>query len=316
MQRYIVKRLLMLIPVIVGVSFLVFAIMDLAGGDVTVAMGAEQMSAEQLAALRERLGLDRPMLVRYFEYMLGLCRGDLGNSAISGAPVMQLFWEKFPSTMLLALAATVVNLSVSLPLGIYSARHNGSLADNIAVVGGLLGLSIPGFWLGLMLMILFSLQLGWLPSQGNDGFLNIILPAITLGIGQMAVITRTTRSAMLDVIHSDYLRTARSKGVPEKQVINKHALRNALIPIITVFGSQFAMSLAGAALIESVFSWPGVGRLLVDAMQSRDTSVVTGCIIMKTINISVILLLVDLLYAFVDPRIKSQYAGGGKKKRG
>ena len=316
MHRYVIKRILLLIPVIIGVSLFIFVSMDLAAGDVTDFMGGEEMDEQQLHELRERLGLNDPLLVRYVKYMWGLIRGDLGKSMITGDPVMEMYLQKLPKTLKLAIATTIVSTSLSIPLGIFAAKRSGSLFDNAAMVGALLGLSIPNFWLGLMLIIVFSLYLGWLPSQGDQGFLSLILPAITVGTGHMASITRTTRSAMLDVLRADYLRTARAKGVPEKQVINKHALRNALIPIITVVGGSFAGSLGGATLTETVFSWPGLGRLLIDSLNSRDTQVVTGVVIMKTIMISVILLLVDLLYAFVDPRIKSQYARGGKKKRG
>ena len=316
MHRYVIKRLLLLIPVIIGVSLFIFVAMELAAGDVTDVLGGDDMTAEQLHALRERLGLNDPLLVRYAKYLWGLLHGDLGNSYITGKPVMEIYIEKLPATMKLATATCIVAVALSLPLGIYAARHRGTIQDNLAAVAGILGLSIPNFWLGLMLIIVFSLYLGWLPSQGDHGITSIILPAITVGTGHMASITRTTRSSMLDVIRSDYLRTARAKGVPEKQVINKHALRNALIPIITVVGAQYAASLGGATLTENVFSWPGLGRQLIDSLNSRDTQVVTGVVIMKTIMISLILLLVDILYAFVDPRIKSQYARGGKKKRG
>ena len=298
-------------------SLFIFVSLDLAAGDVTDTLGGDDMTEEQLHALRERLGLNDPLLVRYAKYMWGLLHGDLGNSYITGKPVMEIYLQKLPATMKLATATCIVAVALSLPLGIFAAKRHGGLADNLAMIGGLLGLSIPNFWLGLMLIIVFSLYLGWLPSQGDHhGILSLILPAITVGTGHMATITRTTRSSMLDVIRSDYLRTARAKGVPEKQVINKHALKNALIPIITVVGAQYAASLGGATLTENVFSWPGLGRQLIDSLNSRDTQVVTGVVIMKTIMISVILLLVDILYAFVDPRIKSQYARGGKKKRG
>ena len=316
MYRYILKRILLLIPVIIGVSFLVFTVMNLAAGDVTTAMGVDEMDPEQLEALRERLGLNDPFLIRYGKYMLGLLRGDLGTSYLTGKPVMESFLEKFPNTMLLAGGATLINLLISLPLGIFSATHRGTFLDNAAMVLALLGLSIPNFWLGLVLIIVFSLNLGWFPSGYNENalLLSLVLPAITLGTSHTASMTRTTRSAMLDVIRQDYLRTARAKGVPERKVINKHALRNALIPVITVAGGQFAGSLGGSVITESVFSWPGVGRLILDSINSRDTPVVVGCIIMKTIVICVILLIIDLLYAYVDPRIKSQYARGKRKK--
>ncbi|MBQ4424345.1 MAG: ABC transporter permease [Lachnospiraceae bacterium] len=315
MHKYILKRILMLIPVIFGVSLLVFCIMNVASGDVTAVMGAEELDAQQLYELKESLGLNDPLLVRYVKYMWNLItKGDLGTGYISKEPVMSLFLNRFPNTLKLALGSTLVCVILSIPLGIYSAVHHGSIADNVAMVGALLGLSIPNFWLGLVLIVIFALRLGWLPSEGAVGFKSIILPAITIGTGFMASMTRVTRSSMLDVIRSDYLRTARAKGAPERQVIYKHALKNALIPIITSIGETFATALGGAVVTEAVFSWPGVGRLIIDSIRSRDTMVVVGCIIMKTIVISVILLIVDILYAFVDPRIKSHYARARKAK--
>ena len=315
MWRYITKRILMLIPVILGTSLLVFCVMALAKGDaVTVMTAGQPLSTEQIEELRESLGLNRPLLVRYFDYLLDICRGDFGTSIISGEPVLKLFLSKFPATVKLALAATAVNIILSIPLGIFSARHQGSLADNGAMVVGLVGLSMPSFWLGLMLMTVFCVNLKWLPALSTAGdFKSIILPAIALGTGMMATSTRTTRSAMLDVLRQDYLRTARAKGVPEKTVINKHALKNAMIPILTTTGTQLAKAFGGGAVIEMVFAFPGVGKLLVDAIDTRDTNLACGCIILQTTITVVVLLLVDLLYGFVDPRIKAQYAKGGKK---
>ena len=315
MWRYITKRILMLIPVILGTSLLVFCVMALAKGDaVTVMTAGQPLSTEQIEELRESLGLNRPLLVRYFDYLLDICRGDFGTSIISGEPVLKLFLSKFPATVKLALAATAVNIVLSIPLGIFSARHQGSLADNGAMVVGLVGLSMPSFWLGLMLMTVFCVNLKWLPALSTAGdFKSIILPAIALGTGMMATSTRTTRSAMLDVLRQDYLRTARAKGVPEKVVINKHALKNAMIPILTTTGTQLAKAFGGGAVIEMVFAFPGVGKLLVDAIDTRDTNLACGCIILQTTITVVVLLLVDLLYGFVDPRIKAQYAKGGKK---
>ena len=224
--------------------------------------------------------------------------------------------QRLPATLLLAGASVLVSIVLSIPLGILAATKHGSLTDNASMVAALLGLSMPNFWLGLMLIIVFSLNLGWLPSSGfKDGFRSLILPAITIGTGLMATLTRTTRSSMLDVIRSDYLRTARAKGVPEKTVIRKHALKNAMIPIITVIGTQMGRTLGGSVVTENVFSWPGVGRLTIDAVKQRDTIMVTGCIIMSVIMISLIQLLVDITYAFVDPRLKSQYASGGGKRK-
>lgn len=312
MYRYVIKRLLMLIPITIITSFLVFFIINLAPGDVVGQLTGSEATPEEVAALRAELDLDKPIVVRYAKYFAGLLRGDLGTSYITGKSVYDSYMEKLPATLKLAVASILVSIAISIPLGISSAVHRGSVRDNVGMVAALLGLSMPNFWLGLLLIIVFALHLGWLPSGGSDGIASIILPAVTVGTGLTAMLTRTTRSSMLDVIRQDYLRTARAKGVPERLVIRKHALKNALIPIITVIGTQLGSCLGGAILTETVFAWPGVGCLILDAVNSRDTPMVTGCIILKTITISVILLAVDLLYAAVDPRIRAQYAKGGK----
>lgn len=316
MYKYICKRLLQLLPVLIGVSLLIFVIMDLASGDVTAIIAGEDMTQAEIEELRRSLGLTDPLLVRYVRYMWNLLHGDMGTSYIYGKPVWDMFITRFPNTLALAAGVTVFAVLTSIPLGVYSAVRHGSLADNISMIIAMLGMSIPNFWFGLMLIIVFSLNLGWFPSAGNEaGLRSLVLPALTLGTDKMASLARITRSSMLDVIRADYLRTARAKGVPERLVIYKHALRNALIPIITNIGGMFAGCLGGATVTESVFTWPGVGSLIIDSIKSRDTIVVTGCIIIKTVTISIVLLLVDILYAYVDPRIKSQYTKkGGKKK--
>lgn len=314
MHKYIFKRILMLIPVIIGVSFLIFCMMEAAPGDITDVIGAE-WTEEDLAALREELHLDKGLFYRYFAYMWDLIHGDLGYSYLLKASVWDLYIQRIPKTLLLAVASVIVCVVLSLPLGIYSALKHGTPIDNICTVGALLGLSIPNFWLGLLLIILFAQILGWFPAYGaNDGIKSVILPAFTIGTGLMAIMARTTRSSMLDVLRADYLRTARSKGVDEKLVINKHGLRNALIPIITVFGSQFGGCIGGSVVTENVFTWPGVGQLLVSAIKQRDTTLVCGLLIMTVIMISIVQLGVDILYAYVDPRLKSQYTNTKKRK--
>ncbi len=297
----------MLIPVIIGVTLLVYFILDLAPGDVTSMLGGEHMTAKELEEFRHQLGLDRPFAIRYLTYIKGLFSGDLGKSMVSGRSVLALFLNRLPITLALAVGSSIVSILISLPLGIYSAVHKGSIQDNIATVFAMLGLSMPSFWLGLILIIFFSLHLGWFPSSGFKGLSSVVLPAITLGTGYMATITRMTRSSMLDVIRQDYLRTARSKGAPEKDVIYKHALKNALIPIIAACGTQLGLALSGSVITENVFAIPGVGRLLMDSINQRDTPLILGCVVLTTIVISIVLLLVDLLYAVVDPRIKAQY---------
>ena len=301
----------MMIPVLIGVSFMIFFIMDLAPGNAIDMMG--DLTAEQEAAMISLYGYDRSVFYRYFLYVNNLLHGTLGTTVITGQSIAALYFQRLPATLVLALGTIVVSHLISLPLGIFSAVRSGSLWDNGSMVLALIGLSMPNFWLGLMLIILFALTLGWLPSGDFTGFKSVILPAITVGTGHTAMLTRTTRSSMIDVIRSDYLRTARAKGVPEKIVIRKHALRNALIPILTVSGTQLAGCLGGAVITEAVFSWPGVGRLIIDAINSRDPNAATGYIIMTTLLTSVLLLSVDLLYAYVDPRIKAQYTKGAKK---
>ena len=304
MFRYIMKRILMMIPVLIAVSFVVYFLMDLAPGDIISSMAPQDATEAEIEIMREELGLNGSLIERYFRYLGGLLKGDMGMSLSLKRPVADVFFERFPATLELALAATVVALAISIPLGIAAATHHRSFLDGFSMVTAMLGLSMPGFWLGLLLILFFSHQLGWFPSGGSGG----ILPAIALGAGQAGSLTRITRSSMLDVIRQDYLRTARAKGVSEKMVIRKHALKNALIPIITVFGSTLGNLLGGAVAIETVFSWPGIGRLTVSAINTRDITLATGCIIMFTVLLTVTMLLVDIAYAYVDPRIKAQYS--------
>lgn len=299
----------MLIPVIIGVSVFLFIAMDLAPGSAVDYMLPVDATQEDVIQMQQQLGLDKPLLERYVNYMFNMCRGDMGASYITGESVFQTYMQKFPTTLKLSLCAVAFAVLIAIPIGIYSALHSGKINDSAATVLSLLGLSIPSYWLGLMLIIVFSLGLGWLPSGGNlNGWRSIVMPAIAVGSGLSAMITRTTRSSMLDVLNQDYLRTARAKGVPEKVVIWNHAFKNALIPIINAIGIELASCIGGAVVTETVFSWPGVGRLIIDSLNQRDIPMVTGCIILKTISISVIMLVVDLLYAVADPRIKAQYS--------
>lgn len=308
MYKYVIKRLLLLIPIMIAVSFIVYFIIDFAPGDIVDIIAGNEMSIEQKEIMREEMGLNDPLIIRYFRYMAGLLRGDLGMSFVTNRDVFGVYADRLPATLQLAVASTVVSLLISIPLGINAAVHQNSWIDSTSTVLGLIGISIPIFWLGLLLIICFSLNLGWFPSIGNDSLRSIVLPAITVGSGQAALIMRTTRSSMLEVIRQDYLRTARAKGVTEKAVIRKHAFKNALIPILTVIGTQFGVALGGAVVTETVFAWPGVGRLMVDSINNRDTQMITGAIILTTMLSSIVILLIDLAYAFVDPRIKARYS--------
>jgi len=314
MLRYIFKRLLMMIPVLIGVSLIVFCISGVNVDPIIYKVAGEEITEEEYLEIKHEMGFDQPVLVRYAKYMSGMIRGDLGKSHISGDDVFEAYSSKMPLTLKVAFCSVFVSVIISIPLGIISALNRSSIIDNISMVFALLGLSIPNFWLGIMLIIGFSLKLGWFPSGGyKDGILSMVLPAITVGTGMTASLTRQTRSSMLDVVRQEYLRTARAKGVPERRVIMHHALRNALIPIITTIGTQIAACLAGAALTETVFALPGVGRQIVNAINDVDVNMVTGCITMKAMVTATIMLAVDLLYALVDPRIKAQFVRGGKK---
>ncbi len=311
MAKYIAKRLLMLIPVILVTSLLIFWAMSLTGGDPAIMILGDNATQEQIHELREEMGLNDPFIIRYFHYMQGMIKGDMGKSYITNKDVFKTFMEKLPNTLLLGGAAIFVAVIISIPLGIYTALHQNTWKDTSGMIFALFGTSMPNFWLGLMLIILFSLKLKLFPSGGKTGFSSLILPALTVGFGLAALITRTTRSSMLDVIRQDYMTTSRAKGCPEKQVIYRHGLKNALIPIITAIGLQMSLVITGSVLAETVFSWPGIGRLVYDSISKRDTPMVTGSIIMCSILMCIINLFVDLVYAFFDPRIKAQYSKKG-----
>ncbi|MBQ9809678.1 MAG: ABC transporter permease [Spirochaetales bacterium] len=316
MLRYAIKRLLLMIPVIIGVSFLIFFIMDLAPGNIIdTKIAEENMTEEETELLREQYNLNGSMISRYLKYMGGLVRGDLGKSYITGKPVLESYLEKMPATIVLAAASILVSIIISIPLGIYSAIKRGTFTDNTCMVLSFLGLSIPNFWLGLMLIITIALNVKWIPTSGFRGLASVILPAITVGTGLTATLARTTRSSMLDVLNQDYLRTERAKGNSEFRVVMRFALVNALIPIITIAGGQFAACLGGSVLTETIFAWPGVGKLIIDSVNSRDVPMVVGCIILKSFSIGLVVLGVDLLYAVIDPRIKAMYARGRRRSR-
>lgn len=307
MYKYILKRFAMVIPVIIGVSFLVYYIISLTPGDPVKMMLGEEASHESIQAVRDELGLDKPIIIQYVKYMSKLVKGDLGVSYRSKKPVFREIKARIPITFELTFWSMLVAIIIAIPIGVISATKQYSLTDSISMIATLLAAAVPHFWLGLMLIIWFSLKLGWLPSGGVDGIKSMILPAITLGTGAAAIVTRMTRSSMLEVVRQDYIRTAKAKGVNKKVVIRRHALRNALIPIVTVVGLQFGHMLGGAVLTETVFSLPGMGRLMVDSIKSKDTPMVLGCIIILATVFSLVNLCIDILYAFIDPRIKSVY---------
>lgn len=307
MFKYIIKRILSLIPVILGTTLIVFLILNVAKGDPAKVMLGQEATQEQVDALREELGLNDPVLLQYGRYMVNLLRGDMGISYKTGTSVAAEIGARFPYTLVLAFVAISVSVLLAIPLGIVAAIKQNSIFDGLSMVVSLIGVSMPGFWMGLLLIIGFSLKLGWFPSFGADEWRSIVLPAATIAFLSMASIARTMRSSMLEVVRQDYVRTARAKGLNEWQVIRRHALRNAMIPTVTAIGLQFGIQMGGSVLTETVFSWPGIGRLMITSIQSRDIPMVLGCIIVFAICFAVVNLLVDLLYGFIDPRMKSQY---------
>ncbi|MGH2453304.1 MAG: ABC transporter permease [bacterium] len=304
MWRYIAKRLLLTIPVLFGVSFVVFAMVRIIPGDPAQAVAGEAATRELVEGIRRDLGLDRPILVQYGMFLQGLARGDLGRSIRSRLPVSIDLKVRIPKTLTLAAAGMLVATIVGVSAGIISSVRPYSYVDATVMVIALLGLSMPVYWSGLMLILLFAVQLQWLPAVGSDSLAHLVLPAITLGFTSAAIIARMTRSSMLEVLRSDYIRTARAKGLAERVVVGAHALRNALIPVITVIGLQTGTLLSGAVLTESVFAWPGVGRLMVEGILARDYPVVQAAVLVVAVSFVFVNLIVDVLYAVVDPRIR------------
>lgn len=307
MYKYICKRILMMIPVIIGVSLLVFLVLKMTPGDPARVVAGSEADEATVEQIREELGLNKPVLQQYVDYMLNLLHGDMGTSYTTNKPVVEEILARMPTTFILAFAGVFVAVLIGIPLGIISATKQYSILDYISTLLALGGVAMPNFWLGLMLILLFSLKLGWLPSGGGDSWTAYVLPAITLGVGATANFMRTTRSSMLEVIRQDYIRTARAKGAGEGRVVMHHALRNAMIPVITVIGLQIGTLLGGAVVNETVFSLPGLGTLMINAINQKNEPVVLGCLITFAIIFSLVNLLIDILYAFIDPRIKSQY---------
>ena len=309
---YILQRLFSTLIVIFGITFVVFMIIQLVPGDPARVVLGVAASEENVAALRERLGLNRPIWEQYGSWLGGLVQGDLGNSLVTGQPVREQIFQRLPATLLLAGAGLIVGLLIGLPAGILSALKPHSPLDTITSLLSQIGVSVPDFWLGILLVLLFSLTLGWLPSQGYTPFTedpvdwlrHLILPALTVGIISGSIQTRFNRSAMLEVLHEDYIRTARAKGLREALVINRHALRNALIPIITILGLQLTALLSAVVVVEVVFSWPGLGRLTLDAVLDRDYPLLQGAVFTIATLLAFVNLGTDLLYAFIDPRIE------------
>ena len=317
MHRYVIRRIGMMIPVFIGITMIIFLMLHFTPGDPARAMLGDTASFEELEAMRRELGLDKPLIVQYGTYMYNLIfKFDLGRSYISHRPVLEEILLRFPNTILLTCCGITVTILIGVPTGIISAVKQDSWMDKVATFVGLIGVSMPAFWVGLLLSQLFALKLRWLPATGWYGPEYAVMPAICVGINTAALVMRMTRSTMLEVIRQDYIRTARAKGTVEKKVVFKHALRNCLIPLITVIGLQIGNQLGGAMVTETIFAIPGLGNYLVKSISSRDYPVIQGGVLYIAVVFSIVNLLVDILYAYVDPRIKTQYhsAGGRKHK--
>lgn len=308
MYRYIIKRVLWLAPILLGVTFIVFTILFLSPGDAaTLALG-ENADPETLERLREQMGLNDPFIVQFFRYASDVfLRFDLGRSHISNRVVLNEILARLPNTLRLASFSITLATLIGIPLGVIAAKKPQSLTDNVVMGFALFGVSMPTFWQGLILIIVFSLNLGWFPSGGFSSPQQMVLPVIALSTVSIGNIARITRSSMIDVLDQDYIRTARSKGLAPNVVVNRHALRNALIPVVTVIGLQFGALMGGAVLTESVFSINGLGVLMVNSIRTRDIMIVQGSVLFIAFMFATVNLFVDILYAYIDPRIRAQY---------
>ena len=310
MIKYVIKRLLWLIPVILGVCIFIFTIMYFVPGDPASIILGPSASAEELVAKRAELGLDKPYLTRLLIYMRDVfLHFDFGRSYTTGNLISNELWVRLPKTLILGISSILLALLLGVPLGITAAVHQNGWADRVCMIIAMIGISVPEFWLALMMVILFSLKLGILPSTGVSSWTGYILPCCALAFGGMAGLARQARSSMLEVIRSDYITTARAKGVSKHDIIYRHALPNALIPVVAVAGSRLAGILGGSVVIETVFSIPGLGSYMVNAITNRDYPVIQGSVLLIAAVFSFVMVLIDLVYAFLDPRIKAQYEG-------
>jgi peptide/nickel transport system permease protein len=304
MLSYITRRLVLTVPVLFGVATLVFSLIHLVPGDPAQAMLGDGASPEDIAQLRGRLGLDRPLPEQYWTYLKGLARGDLGTSLRTQQPVARQIAERLPATAELAAAAMLVAVGLALPLGVIAAVWRGTWVDQGAMGLALLGISVPGFWLGPLLALIFAVELGWLPVSGRGSWAHLVLPAITLGSALAAILARMTRASVLEELREQYVVAARARGVSRARAIVVHALRNSLIPVVTILGLQLGAVLTGSIITETIFSWPGVGRLLIQSINFRDYPMVQGCILLIAVTYVTMNLVTDLMYGWLDPRIR------------
>lgn len=304
MLKYITKKLILMIPVLIGLTIIVFMILHLSDGSPVDLIVGPNATPEVYESITESLGLDKPLYIQYFTFLKGIVKGDLGKSILQNRPVSELIAERFPVTLKLGLYSIILSFLIAVPVGIIAAVNRNTYKDYVSMTGALIGISMPTFWFGLLLIYFFSYKLGWFPISGYGTVKHLVLPVITVGLTDAAVTARMVRSSMLEVIGEDYIRTAKAKGLSEKVVIYKHALKNALIPVITLLGMRIGWVFGGSVILETVFSIPGIGRLMVDAIFSRDYPVVQGAMLVLAGTVLLGNLLADILYALVDPRIK------------
>jgi ABC-type dipeptide/oligopeptide/nickel transport system permease component len=302
--RYIVRRILLTIPVLLGVATLVFSLIHLVPGDPAQAMLGDGASAQDIAELRKSLGLDRPLLEQYATFLRHAVTGDLGRSFRTGEPVTTMIVERIPATAELALAAMLVAILIAIPLGVVAAVWRGTAADYGAMTFALAGVSIPNFWSGPLLAIVFAVELGWLPVSGRGTLAHLVLPAVSLGLALAAILARMTRASLLDELRELYVRAARARGVSRAAAVTGHALRNSMVPLLTIVALQFGAVLTGAVITETIFAWPGIGRLLIQSIGFRDYPMVQGCILLIAVTYVTVNLVTDLMYGVLDPRIR------------
>ena len=304
MSRFLARRLLLTVPVLLGVATLVFSLIHLIPGDPAQAMLGEAAPQADVEELRHRLGLDRPLLEQYGAFLKGLTRADLGISLRTGQPVTEQIVERMPATIELAAAAMLVAIAFAMPLGIIAAARRGTAVDHAAMTLSLAGVSVPNFWLGPLLAIVFAVELGWLPVSGRGTWAHLVLPAISLGAALAAILARMTRATMLEELREQYVQAARARGVSRLRAVLRHAFRNSLIPVVTLLGLQFGAVLTGAVITETIFAWPGIGRLLIQSIGFRDYPLVQGCILLIALTYVGVNLVTDMLYGVLDPRIR------------
>ena len=315
MYKYILKRIGLMIPVLIGISIIIFTIISLTPGNPARLILGERATQEAINQLNDELGYNDPLPVKYVNYMIDLFQGDMGTSYRTGGSVISEIGERFPVTLLLAVLDIFLTAVISIPLGVYIAIKKNSIADNVLTIVALIFTAMPSFWLGMLLMLVFAVGLNIRPATGSDSFACFILPAFTVALLSVAQIMRMTRSSMLETLRSDYMRTARAKGVKENKIIWKHAIRNALLPVVTTMGVNFGWALGGSVITETVFGMSGVGTLTLLSVRSKDVPLVMGCVLFMSLLFSLITLVVDISYAYIDPRIKAQYGFKSKSRR-